>query len=175
MKDSEIEDLHFDGWPLPDNYLIEIGRVTVLWSSLETFLNLCIGKLAGFADGDPKPFILVNHSSFPQRLDMLGALCEHLAPSYPALANYKLVLSALRAAQKERNKFAHHSLGPDGAGDISMAVGSARGNIKTSVEKVAIADLRRAVIAVDEAFAALYKLVLEREIGPAWMRRRQQP
>ena len=58
MKDSEIERLPFEGWPLPDAYLVEIGRVTVLWSSLETFLNLSLGKLAGFADGDPKPFIL---------------------------------------------------------------------------------------------------------------------
>jgi hypothetical protein len=133
MNNGEIEALPFDGWPLPDSYLVEIGRITVLWSSLETFLNLCIGKLAGFADGDPKPFILVNHSSFPQRLDMLGALCEHLAPDYPTLADYKAVLGALRSAQKERNKFAHHSLGPDETGGISMAVGSARGSIKTNV------------------------------------------
>ena len=62
MKDSEVERLPFDGWPIPDSYLVEIGRVTVLWSSLESFLNLCLGKLAGFADGDPKPFVLVNHT-----------------------------------------------------------------------------------------------------------------
>lgn len=175
MKDSEVEKLNFDSWPLPDDYLVEIGRVTVLWSSLEAFLNICIGKLAGFKDGDPKPFILVNHSSFPQRLDMLGALCEHLVSDYPFLANHKAITSSLRAAQKERNKFAHHGLGPgETAGEIVMAIGSARGSLKTSVEKVSIADIRRAVIAIDEAFAALYKLVLRQDIGPAW-KRRQKP
>ena len=171
MKDSEIERLPFDGWPVPDSYLVEIGRVTVLWSSLEGFLNLCLGKLAGFADNDPKPFVLVNHTSFPQRLDMLGALCEHLAPAHPSLADHRTVIGKLRTAQKERNKFAHHGLAPDEKGQITMAVGSARGSIKTSIEPVTIADIRRAVMAVDEAFVALYKLVLQRELGPAWRRR----
>ena len=173
MRDAEVENLNFDGWPLPDSYLIEIGRVTVLWSSLEGFLNLCIGKLAGFNDGYPKPCILVNHPSFPQRLDMLSTLCEHLAPDYPSLAGYKVVISGLRSAQKERNKFAHHGLGPgEKAGEFVMAIGSARGSLKTSVERVSVANIRRAVIAVDEAFAALYHLVLGRDIGPAWKRRK---
>jgi hypothetical protein len=86
MKNEEIRKLNFSDWPLPDNYLIEVGRVSVVWSALESFLNLCIGKLAGFSElEDPKPFILINHASFPQRLDMLGALCEQLVPEYPRL------------------------------------------------------------------------------------------
>ncbi len=174
MKDREIESLPFDNWPIPNNYLVEIGRVSVLWGTLESFLNICIGKLAGFGDGDPKPFILVSHSSFPQRLDMLGTLCEHLLPNYPALADYKVVIGLLRDAQKERNKFAHHNLGPDEAGDISMAVGSARGSLKIDVKKVAIADIRRSVVAVDKAFRALYKLVLGRQIDPAWESRQRR-
>jgi hypothetical protein len=173
MKDSEIEELPFTGWPIPDSYLVEIGRITVLWSSLEALLNLCLGKLAGFEEGDPKPFILVNHTSFPQRLDMLGALCEHLAPNHPNLSDYKVVIGKLRTAQRERNKYAHYGLGPDEEGRITMAVGSARGSIKTTVKPVTIADIRRAVMVVDEATAALYKLVLKRDIGPAWKRRQK--
>ena len=112
MKDSEIAALNFDGWPLPNEYLVEIGRVMALWSSLEGLLNRCLGKVAGFNDlDDPKPFILVNHSSFPPRVDMLGALCEHLAPVFPNLSDYKKTISALRAAQGERNKFAHGGVG----------------------------------------------------------------
>lgn len=174
MKDSEIEGLPFDDWPIPDKYLVEIGRVSVLWGTLEGFLNICIGKLAGFSNGDPKPFILVSHSSFPQRLDMLGALCEHLLPDYPGLADYKAVIGLLRDAQKERNKFAHHSLGPDGAGGVSMAVGSARGSLKTDVKKVTVADIRRSVVAVDKASRALCKLVLGQQIDPAWERRQKK-
>lgn len=71
MKNEEIERLDFSAWPLPDEYLIELGRVAALWATLESFLNICIGKLAGFNEfSDPKPFILVNHASVPQKIDM---------------------------------------------------------------------------------------------------------
>jgi hypothetical protein len=176
MNNSEIEALPFGGWPLPDGYLTEIGRVAVLWSCLEGFLNLCLGKLAGFNEhGDPKPFILVNHSSFPQRLDMLGALCEHLVPGFPSLADYKTTISILRAAQRERNKFAHNGIGPgENAGEVVMTSGSARGSLKTNVQTITVADIRRAAIAISEAQRNLYKLVLGRDLPPAWQQDRQQ-
>ena len=175
MHDEEIEALHFDDWPLPNAYLVEIGRVTALWSSLEVLLNSCLGKLAGFNErGDPKPFILINHSSFPQRLDMLGALCEHLVPTFPNLGNYKTVISNLRSAQKERNKFVHNSIGPDEqSAEIVMASGSARGSLKTQVQKIRVSDIRRATIAIHEAQLSLYKLVFERDIEPVWEKRRK--
>lgn len=170
MNDREIESLNFDGWPLPNDYLIEIGRLTALWSSLESLLNLCLGKLAGFNDmGDPKPFILVNHSSFPQRLDMLGALCEHLLPDFSTLSSYKSVISGLRTAQRERNKFTHNAIAPgETADEMIIARGSARGSLKTDVRRVTVADIRRSVISISEAQAGLYKLVLGRELTPPW-------
>ena len=65
MKDSDVLKLDFRDWPLPDPYLVEVGRVAAIWAQLESFLNLCIGKLAGFNDlNDPKAFILVTHSVF---------------------------------------------------------------------------------------------------------------
>jgi hypothetical protein len=66
MKDDEILNLNFAEWPLPDSYLVELGRVAALWTTLEGLLNLCISKLAGFDMNDPKAFILTTHSSFPQ-------------------------------------------------------------------------------------------------------------
>jgi hypothetical protein len=169
MKNNEIEALNFQGWPLPDDVLIELGRVMALWSSLENLLNLCLGQLAGFnALNDPKPFILVTHSTFPQRLDMLGALCEHLAADYPQLADYETTISALRAAQKQRNKFAHNSPVLDEVtGEIILPLARPRGSLKTSTNKIKIADIRRAAIEVDKASCSLYKLVLKRDIPPA--------
>jgi hypothetical protein len=174
MKDSEIENLNWSDWPLPDSYLIEVGRVTALWSSMESFLNMCIGKLSGFSEDDPRWFILVNHSTFPQRLDMLAALCEHLLDKYPHLAEYKAAVSALRSAQKERNKFAHNGLGPgEKSGEIVMVTGSARGSLRTNIENIKIADVRRAAVSIDKAFRRLYKLVLQRDLTPPWTRRGQ--
>lgn len=172
MKNDEVLKLKFDGWPLPDDYLLELGRVSALWASLETFLNLCIGKLAGFNDlNDPKAFILVTHSSFPQRLDVLSALCEQLVGAFPNLTGYESVVRQLRQAQKLRNDFLHFSMAlNEESGQVEMAKGTARGSLKVGVEKVQLADLRRASMAIHEAQLALYKLVLGRDIPPVWVR-----
>lgn len=173
MKKEQLEKLNFQNWPIPDKYLVEVGRITALWASLESFLNLCIGKLAGFNElSDPKPFILVNHSSFPQKLDMLGTLCEQLVPDFPNLEKYKNTISKLKTAQKQRNKFMHNgmSLNPE-SGRIDMAHGTARGKLKTNIEPIDVGDIRRAIIEIDEAQVSLYKLVLGRDIEPVWKRK----
>jgi hypothetical protein len=173
MKNDEVLKLNFDGWPLPDGYILELGRVAALWATLESFLNLCIGKLAGFNDlNDPNAFILVAHSSFPQRLDMLSALCEQLVSKFPNLNGYETVVRQLRQAQKLRNDFMHYGISQNPeSGQIEMAKGTARGTLKVGVEKVDLANLRRASMAIHEAQLALYKLVLRREIPPVWSRR----
>ena len=50
MKNEEISSLDFSGWPVPDDFLSEIGRVAVLWANLESLLNISLTKLAGFRD-----------------------------------------------------------------------------------------------------------------------------
>lgn len=173
MKNEDVRKLNFDNWPLPDKYLVEIGRVSALWASLESLLNMCIGKLAGFNElNDPSVFILINHSSFPQRLDIMSTFCEQYCHQFENLKEYKGVISKLRSAQKLRNKYAHNgmSVNPD-TKKAEMPIGSARGSLKVTVEPIDIADIRRAVIAIDEAQNALYKMVLKIDIGPVWKRK----
>lgn len=160
------------GWPLPDEFLVELGRVSALWASLESLLNTLLGKLAGFdAMSDATPFILVVHSSFPQRLDMLGALCEGLKAEHPNLANHKEVASKLRAAQTSRNRFAHNGISFDpNKRQYMLPQGSARGKLKLSVETVTVGDIHAVAKEIHEAQLALYKLVLKREIEPVWSR-----
>ncbi|MGB9106820.1 MAG: hypothetical protein WCC59_18845 [Terriglobales bacterium] len=174
MDADTIQKLNLESWPLPTEYLVELGRVAAVWADLESFLNLCIGKLVGFDDvNDPKPFILVNHAAFPQRLDMLGSLCEQLVADFPALQDYKEVIARLKEAQKLRNRYMHHGMHLDEqTGTVQMAVGSARGTLKVSVDTVAIADVRRAAMTIHMAMLALYKLVLGRTIAPVWENRR---
>lgn len=172
MKNEEIEEINFSGWPIPDNYLIELGRVSALWTSLENLINICIGKLAGFNEiNDPKPFILITHSSFPQRLDILSTLCEGLLPEFRHLYEYKKTIAVLKNAQKVRNRFLHNEIvfNPD-TKSMELGVGSARGTLKVTVEKITIADIRRAVIAIDEAMHALFNLIFQKEEQPAWKR-----
>jgi hypothetical protein len=169
MQNEEIASLNFSNWPIRDDYLTEIGRVAVLWSSLEELLNICLGKLAGFDEPlDYRLFILTTHSSFPQRLESFGALCEQLHPEHPQLAGYKQVVSKIKAAQTIRNKFMHHGLTPNpDTGMMEMAIGSARGALKTKIEAISIEDIKRASIQIHDACRALYKLVLRRDIPPA--------
>ena len=152
--------------PLPDEYLIELGRITALWASLESMLNMCLGKLAGFDPlTDPTPFILITHTSFPQRLDMLGALCEQLGDTYPDLAEHKDVIGKLKSAQSTRNRYMHNGISydPERRGHF-LAQGSARGKVKTSITPVTVEEIHQAAREVHLASLALYKLVLKREI-----------
>lgn len=174
MKNEELAKLNFSGWPLPDNYLVEVGRVALLWASLENFLNLCVAKLAGFDNAlDERAYILLTHSSFPQRLDGFAALCDLLQGEFPNLQGYAKVVAKLKAAQKTRNRFMHYSMALDEeTGRVEMPIGSARGSLKTKVETISVEDIKRASVEIDEAQRALYKLVLRRELPPPWEKRR---
>jgi hypothetical protein len=101
VTNDEVLKVKFDAWPLPDDYLIEVGRIATVWGALESALNMCLYKLAGFNEvDDPTPFILLAHTNVPQRLDMLGSLCEHLNSAYPSLKEYQPVLAALRSSSE---------------------------------------------------------------------------
>ncbi|MFZ2955433.1 MAG: hypothetical protein WA705_00855 [Candidatus Ozemobacteraceae bacterium] len=173
MTDEEIENLNFGDWPIPENFLKDIGRVAVLWGGLEGFLGLCIGKLSGFNDlGDPIPFILTAHSSFQQKIDILETLCEQLAPRFDDLMDYKEVTKKIRAVQCKRNEFMHQGFYFDPeTGLVEMAKGTARGSLKTSISQRSFAEIRKVAMEIHEAHLALYKLVLKREMKPIWERK----
>ena len=101
-------------WPAPESYLTELGRMTVLWGSLEALTVAAISKLAGYEQNlDARALVLTAHMNFQQRIDVISALCEQLAEDHPRLANHEPVIKLLKAAQKQRNKFAHNGLGYD--------------------------------------------------------------
>lgn len=155
-------------WPLPDEFLREVGRLSVLWTGLDDQLNTCIGKLAGFNDLlDMRPFILVKHSSFQQKLDVLSSLCEHLLAKYPWLQSYKNVVSQIKSAQTLRNRFVHNALvqSEDGK-SVEIAVGSARGKLKTSVERVTNDEIKNASVAIVNAKSSLHLLITGRNRPP---------
>jgi len=114
---------------------------------------------------------LLKHSSFPQKLDALAALCEQVLTQVPTLADYAATVSRLCTAQRLRNRFAHNGMAvnPD-TRRVEMAIGSARGKLKTSVEPVTLADIRRASMEVHAAMLDLHALVTEKRYKPKWER-----
>ena len=170
MKNEEIEKLDILNWPLDETVLAELGRISALWALLEQTMNLCIGKLSGFdVLNDPKSFILVNHSSFPQKLDMLEALCNELGDAFPHLKTHKIAIGKLNEAKNLRNQFIHNTIAvnPD-TGQLIVAIGSARGKLKVGTKQITIPDIRRASIAIHDAHRELWKLIFKREIRPVW-------
>lgn len=149
---------------LPDEWLIELGKITQAWVNFELLLNLMLGKLAGFAQPfETVPSILTTHSSFPQRLDMFAALCEARLVDHPNLRDYRAVLALARDAQKNRNKFMHNQVGVNQHDPNTGKVGvtSARGKLKQNLEEVFLDDLRATSKQIVEAGRAMCVLVLQ--------------
>ena len=175
MTNDELRALDLTAWPVPDEYLIEVGRLSWLWATLEEFLALCIGKLARFGLDDPTPFILLAHTNFPQRLDMLTSLCQLLLPRHPELNDYSAVAGELRSAQTLRNKFLHNGIAYDEETKVAcLPLATARGTLKARIETVTPTDIRRACVEVHNAHRALYKLVLRKDYPPIWETRAQR-
>lgn len=154
-------------WPVPDEILIEIGRLSLQWNHLENFLILCIGKLMGEKDGGTiMPHILTTHASFPQKLDILASLCDLLKEKYPNLNEAPKAISVIKEAQTLRNNYIHNGMRPHEDGKSAILLkGTFRGKIKTSEQKITKERIFDATRKVDEAFAILYKVILQKDIG----------
>ena len=160
MKNEELSKLPLNGWPLPNYVLEELGRLSVVWATLENTLWVSIGKLLRLEDGHPISAIFI-HTNFPQKLDMLGFLCEEYMPHHELLESRK-VISKLRSAQKGRNKFLHNCIFHDRESDqIRIVCLSARGKLTGGAERITIADLRRVTAEIHDGTVMLRKLIFK--------------
>ena len=168
MRDFSFD----DDWPAPNAYLIELGRMTCLWASLESTINLVISKLAGYgAILDYRAIILTAHSNVNQRIDIISALCEQLAPEYSNLRSYKSVTTQVRHAQKLRNNFAHNAFYLDEeTGKVMQNQVTARGTLKTSIVEVKLSEVKEATAKIHEAICSLHVLITGKELKPLWER-----
>ncbi len=146
--------------------------MTAVWGTLESAVDLAISKLAGYEKPlDIRAYILVAHSNFQQRINIISTLCEQLAPEAPQLRGYKKVISKIEGAQKGRNKYAHNAIFTnEETGEVNVAVGSARGTLKTKVEIVRVNDIKEVTAKIHEAMCALHTLVSGHKIRPIWER-----
>lgn len=165
-----MESIPKENWPLPNEFLLELGRLTSLWTSIEDQIIVSIGKLAGYDRlTDMRPFILVKHSSFQQKLDILSSLCEHLVGQFPRLRDYKKVISEIKAVQSSRNLYVHNSLvlNEDGK-TVELVLGSARGKLKTSIEPVHLEDIQKVSLDISRTLRNLHRLITGQDRSPSW-------
>ncbi|MBJ9659113.1 hypothetical protein I5746_00975 [Burkholderia gladioli] len=158
-------------WPVPDEYLLELGRMVSLWGSLESTTAVAISKLAGYdSPTDPRALTMVAHSNFQQRVDIVSSLCGQLVDQVPHLRDYESVIKKVRAAQAGRNKYAHNALSLDEDGLVHIAYMSARGIFKTTVEIVRVAEIKEVTAKIHEATVALHGLITNTAVKPMWER-----
>lgn len=161
-----------ENWPLPNEYMIELGRISSLYGVLENVVNIGISKLAGYANTyDYRSAIMLAHSNFQQRVDILATLFEQTVKEYPKLEGYEKVIKLIKRAQKGRNKFMHSSLGCDPENDeVQLSSMSARGRLKTTVETIYIKELIEISAITHEATCALHTIITGNEMKPLWER-----
>lgn len=163
-------------WPLPDEYMLEIGRLSANFSVMESGVNIAIGKLMGYEGvHDWRAAVVVAHLNFKQRVDMLETLCHELHDEFPALADYAKVMSDIKKAQNGRNRFLHQSLLYDKkSGTVSSVSLSARGQMKPRIDAVSLQDIQRVSAESHLATLSLHQLITGSKYAPIWERQNKE-
>jgi hypothetical protein len=152
-------DIFYGDFPdLPDAYLIEIGRVSVRWSMLETMLHFALIKFAGMNILEGRSHAIFHHMAFPQKLDVLGTMLSELVvtPHSQVLRDgyIKDVKPLLDEAQRKRNDLIHAKWGVEG-GQVTKSRITARGALKMSVTPISVEEIRAAADVIDKATLAI--------------------
>ncbi len=164
-NDGTTAKLDLSGWPLPDEYLAEIGRITLLWARLEKLLATAVANLAGFGNlADPRIYIVFTRPDFQHNLGLLQELCDHLAPRNPRMQDYPQVIALLAAAALSRARYTGGGLATNpGDGRVELDVARAGDRFNLTTVPVAVTDLQQVAVEIDAAQHALYKLVMTLE------------
>ncbi len=156
-------------WDIPDEYLAEIGRVTVRWNRLESLMDLCLIELLGKSMLEGRSLVLFTHMAFPQKMDIMGALIiECLTnPTYGWLSRYKQdVAPLLGDAAKKRNMVIHSKWSSDPDGTVGRSEISARGKLKMERHQASLKEIEAASASIVRAADAMVKLVLRNSLTP---------
>ena len=168
-----MERLDFkDDWPMPNDFMLEIGRLSATWGALESTVNIAIGKLSGFEEPyDYRVAILLAHANFKQRVDILETLFEQGSKEHNKLQNYEPVIKVIKNAQTGRNKFIHGVLSFNEDKDrMELTRFSARGKMKVSIDPVSINDIKEVTAKNHEAMCQLYSIITGVKTLPIWER-----
>jgi hypothetical protein len=146
---------------LPDAYLVEIGRVSVRWSMLETMLHFALIKFAGMNVLEGRSHAIFHHMAFPQKIDILGTMLSEMvvSPVSQTLREKyaKDVKPLLDEAQRKRNDLIHAKWGME-SGQVSKSKISARGALKFSVTPISVEEIREASDVIYQATLAIASL-----------------
>jgi hypothetical protein len=159
-----------ENWPLPPEFLEELGRISVLFGVLESGVNMTISKLSGY-EGilDWRSATVTAHANFKQRLDILETLLHELHDEYPKLKDYPRVVKNLKDVQGLRNKYLHNSMHYDEETDkVEFSQLSARGKLKPKMGIVTIHELQSLAAKIHNTQLDLHELITGSKYPPIW-------
>lgn len=156
--------------PAPDDYLLELGRITALWGSLETSVNNAINYLSGIEKSDHwRVSILTAHSNFKQRVDIIKTLCHELQNQFPNLAMYKETAKLIESAQSKRNYYLHNGLFFNEENcQVKTTSIQARGVLRTNVKNVNLSELKDVSAKIHLALLSIHELLTQKKYPPVW-------
>ncbi|WP_445356232.1 hypothetical protein ACJJI5_10565 [Microbulbifer sp. EKSA008] len=150
--------------PVPDEYLIELGKITVMYGALEFSIDRAISKLAGYESMlDWRVSVMTAHLTFQQRVNALGTLFEQVSESYPNLSGYAKVIERIKGVQKQRNKFVHSMYTNGDKSEVGIWSLSARGSLTIKSQDVYIQEVRNVSVEIDKVRVQLEKLITASE------------
>jgi hypothetical protein len=160
-------------FPVPDNYLIELGRATALWGNLEKQVDHSINYLSGLQPHDHwRVAVLIAHSNFKQKIDIIDTLCNELQKQFSNLSTYQETTKIIRSAQKMRNHFFHNGIGFDEETErVRTSSLTARGTLKVEVRDVNISELIEFSGKIHESLLSLHGLITGKYYPPVWKRK----
>lgn len=161
-----------DAWPLPEPYLVELGRISTLFVGLETGVEIAISKLMGYEELlDWRSVIVTAHANMKQRIDILETLCHEFSDEYRNLDKYSEVIKKIRKAQVGRNRYLHNALSyAKEDNTVELLSVSARGTLNPQVEQISIKDLLAVSAIIHEATVDLQELITSVKHPYIWSR-----
>ncbi|WP_043319357.1 hypothetical protein [Microbulbifer sp. HZ11] len=161
-----------ENFPAPDEYLLELGRITALWGALESSVNNAINYLSGINREDHwRVSVLTAHSNFKQRVDIIKTLCNELQEMFPNLKMYQETAKLIEQAQKQRNHYLHNGLFyNDSINKVQTTKIEARGVLKTQVRNVSLSELKEVSAKIHVALLSLHQLITQKKYDPVWER-----
>lgn len=161
MSNIDVETLDLGDWPVAQEYLVEVGRIALVWSRLKTFVCNSVANLAGLENlEDPRMYSVFTARSYGDNLDLLERLCFQQIDQSPNLTGYEAVMRKLRQAQIDKEFYLGGSMKPNPVNDeVEMTVLVDQISNQTTTVKLELNELKAAVLKIDDAQHELYKLV----------------
>lgn len=156
-----IDELDLGDWPIDESYLVEIGRIAVLWSKLENFVKNSAANFAGLDNlENTKMYVVFSSNSFCENVELIEKLCALQLPATPNIKNYAQVINALYQAEVLKNRYLKGLLRPNQVDNsVELIFDDEQCPGEVSIVSCDKSSLNEAALEIDKAQFDLYKLV----------------